>query len=79
MSDATRTCPNSGGTVSRWHSPNLFNAWGDHADPPAQDPGPYQEGETTSCPGCEKDVAVSHRVVSQRETGTQYVGTIAEH
>jgi hypothetical protein len=74
MSDTqTTTCTQK--TVSRWHSPDLFG----EPNPNPVDPGPYQEGETVECRACGTEVAVTHRITNQRETGVQYVGDLAEH
>lgn len=74
----TATCTRSGGTVSRWHQTDRAGVW-PQAEPVPLDPGPYRDGETTECPACGQDVAVTHRITNERETGTQYVGNLAEH
>ncbi|MEV7675051.1 hypothetical protein [Streptomyces sp. NPDC088752] len=68
-------CPGSGATVSRWME---FNGW-DVTDTFGADSGPYQEGETETCRECGTDVSVTHKATTERETGTQYVGTLAAH
>ena len=68
-------CSKSGGTVSRWWSPDPMGV----GDTNPVDPGPYRDGETIECPGCGASVAVTHRITNERETGTQYVGDLAEH
>jgi hypothetical protein len=69
------TCTRS--TVARWHQPDPLGVWGGPANPP--DPGPWMPGETVECPGCGATVAVTHRITNDRSTGTQYVGSLAEH
>lgn len=75
MSAQTTTCTEK--TVSRWHAPDPFGVWGEPSNP--EDPGPYREGETVECRACGSIVVVTHRITNERETGTQYVGNLAEH
>lgn len=76
MSVRTTTCTQK--TASRWCSPDPFGVWGPR-DPNPVDPGPYKDGETVKCRVCGATVAVTHRITNRRETGTQYVGDLAEH
>lgn len=77
MSD-TQTTACAGTTVSRWNQTDRWGVWGSPDQAPA-DPGPYREGETAACHNCGRDVPVAHRSTNERETGTQYVGTLAAH
>ena len=76
MNTQTTTC--TARTIDRWHQPDPWGVWGE-PNPNPVDPGPFRDGEAVECRRCGKAVPVTHRITSRRETGTQYVGDLAEH
>ena len=73
---AAEPCPGSGTTVSRWYAPH---GWAYTAPEDITDPGPYTEGERAACRHCGNDVPVTPHATTERETGRQYVGRLAQH